>query len=155
MSHPTRIQSLAVHRVWIVEHPVSKTLAKITVFRWPNGVHVKLLFFPDREKYLVCLQKTRHVKPMPIQCWTDVSDVGPTLNRHWFNVSCFVCSVYPQNSLSILGKGVGWVSRHICLTSSKSLVVQTCNVVQSQKAVTADLKSKQLPPFGFARQCTL
>ena len=32
-------------------------------------------------------QKTRYVKPMSIYCWADVGDGGPTLNRHWFNVS--------------------------------------------------------------------
>ena len=27
---------------------------------------------------------------MPIYCWPVVSDVGPTLNRHWYNVSCLL-----------------------------------------------------------------
>ena len=31
----------------------------------------------------------------------------------------------------------------------------SCTSLQSQKAVTAYLKSKQLLPSGFARQCTL
>ena len=34
--------------------------------------------------------KHGHVNPMPIYCWADVSDVGPTLNRHWVNVSCLL-----------------------------------------------------------------
>ena len=35
-------------------------------------------------------QQTRHVKPMPILGWPAVSDVGPTIIRHWFNVSCLL-----------------------------------------------------------------
>ena len=34
-----------------------------------------------------CAQQTRHVKPMPIYCWADVGDGGPTLNRQWFEVT--------------------------------------------------------------------
>ena len=36
--------------------------------------------------------QTGYVKPMPIYCWADVGDGGPTLNRHWFNVSCLLGS---------------------------------------------------------------
>ena len=27
---------------------------------------------------------------MLVQCWTYVYDVGPTLDQHWFNVSCLL-----------------------------------------------------------------
>ena len=41
-------------------------------------------------------QQTRHAKPMPIQCRADV---GPTFNRHWFNVSCLLgVSGIPANT---------------------------------------------------------
>ena len=33
---------------------------------------------------------TRDIEPMLGQCWADVVDGGPTLTRHWFNVSCLL-----------------------------------------------------------------
>ena len=27
-------------------------------------------------------------RPMLVQCWSTVYDVGPTLTQHWFNMSC-------------------------------------------------------------------
>ena len=35
-------------------------------------------------------QETRDVYPMLVQCWNDVVDGGPTLNRHWVRVSCLL-----------------------------------------------------------------
>ena len=38
---------------------------------------------------LYCLpSKQENGEPMLIQCWADVGDGGPTLNRNWFNLSC-------------------------------------------------------------------
>ena len=33
-------------------------------------------------------QKIQHVKTMFIQCWANVVEGGPTLNKHWIDVSC-------------------------------------------------------------------
>ena len=35
-------------------------------------------------------KKTRDIEPMLSQCWADVVESGPTLNQHWFNVSCLL-----------------------------------------------------------------
>ena len=41
------------------------------------------------------------VKQMPIHCWPEVSDVGPTLKRHLFNVSCLLGTCNFQQLLSV------------------------------------------------------
>ena len=38
--------------------------------------------------YSVGTQQTRDIEPMLVYCWADVADGVPTLNQHWFNVSC-------------------------------------------------------------------
>ena len=45
-------------------------------------------------------QQTRDIEAMLGQCWADVVDGGPTLNQHWFNVSCLLgtCSHRRCNS---------------------------------------------------------
>ena len=35
-------------------------------------------------------QPARHIYPMFDQCWPTVYDVGPTLVKHWVDVSCFL-----------------------------------------------------------------
>ena len=35
-------------------------------------------------------QQTRYVYTMLIQYWTTAFNVGPTLNRHWVNISCLL-----------------------------------------------------------------
>ena len=35
-------------------------------------------------------QQTRQIYPMLDQCWTTVYDVGPTLVKHWVDLSCFL-----------------------------------------------------------------
>ena len=35
-------------------------------------------------------QQTRYIEPMLVYCWADVADDGPTLNEHWFNVTCLL-----------------------------------------------------------------
>ena len=37
----------------------------------------------------VVSQKTRDIDPMFDQCWANVVDGGPTLVKHWVDVSCF------------------------------------------------------------------
>ena len=49
-------------------------------------------------------EQTRDIEPMLDQCWADVVDGGPTLNQHWFNVSCLLenilpCSAVKENSI--------------------------------------------------------
>ena len=40
---------------------------------------------------LICdSQQTRYVEPMLFYCWASVADNGPTLKRHWLNVSCLL-----------------------------------------------------------------
>ena len=56
----------------------------------------------------ISTELTRYVKPMPIKCWAAVSDVGPTLNRHWFNVSCLL------GCHARAGAGA-WIGGEICL----------------------------------------
>ena len=38
----------------------------------------------------IASQLTRDIEPILAQCWVDVVDGGPTLNQHWFNVSCLL-----------------------------------------------------------------
>ena len=52
-------------------------------------------------------QQTRHIYPMFDQCWTNVVDGGPTLVKHWVDMSCFLCTdqsldndVYARPTLS-------------------------------------------------------
>ena len=35
-------------------------------------------------------QQTRVVEQMLVECWPSVEDDGPTVNQHWFNVSCLL-----------------------------------------------------------------
>ena len=35
-------------------------------------------------------QQTQDIDPMLVQFWPTVYDVGPPLNQHWVNVTCFV-----------------------------------------------------------------
>ena len=39
--------------------------------------------------YMYTIQP-RDIEPMLVQRWPAVYDVGPTLTRQWFNVSCLV-----------------------------------------------------------------
>ena len=41
---------------------------------------------------------TQYVEPMLIYCWSNVVDAEPTLNQHWFKVSCLT-SYYVQSGL--------------------------------------------------------
>ena len=41
----------------------------------------------------VVSHQTRDIGPMLCQCRSAVYDVGPTLNQHWFNVSCLWYSI--------------------------------------------------------------
>ena len=59
------------------------------------GSAVKLTFHGspnDPCKYSLAFQQTRKVHPMLVQCWASVVDGGPTLNRHWVNVSSSLAS---------------------------------------------------------------
>ena len=48
-------------------------------------------------------QRTRDVYPMMVQCWPTVYDAGPTLNQHWFNVTCLLgMRTYRPDTRSIL-----------------------------------------------------
>ena len=37
-------------------------------------------------------QQTRYSNPLLVQCWASVVDGGPTLDQHWFDVSCLLGS---------------------------------------------------------------
>ena len=37
-------------------------------------------------------QQTRYINPLLVQCWTSVVDGGPTMDQHWFDVSCLLGS---------------------------------------------------------------
>ena len=39
---------------------------------------------------LVRYLQTRGIHPMLFQCWSTVSDAGPTLKQHWDNAPCFL-----------------------------------------------------------------
>ena len=41
-------------------------------------------------------QKTRDIEPMLGQCWPSVYDAGPTLTRHWLDVSCLLGGEQPR-----------------------------------------------------------
>ena len=42
--------------------------------------------------HLHYIRPSKHdtLNQMPIYCWADVGDGGPTINRHWFKVSCLL-----------------------------------------------------------------
>ena len=42
----------------------------------------------NRKKILNSSQQTRGAELVLIKCWATVGDDGPTLNQHWFSVSC-------------------------------------------------------------------
>ena len=35
-------------------------------------------------------QQTRYLQPMLFYCWASVRDAGPTIKRHWLNISCLL-----------------------------------------------------------------
>ena len=41
-------------------------------------------------------QQTPRINPMSDQCWANVVDGGPTLVRHWVDVSCFLGIASPS-----------------------------------------------------------
>ena len=45
-------------------------------------------------------QQTRDAEPMLIQCLPRVGDSGPTLNQHWFSISCFLGYVHVYEPIS-------------------------------------------------------
>ena len=47
-------------------------------------------------------QQTRDMEPILVQYWADVVDGGPTLNQHWFSVSCVweLSAVQSQKAVS-------------------------------------------------------
>ena len=51
--------------------------------------------------FIVTAQQTRYAEPMSIYCWPRVGDDGPTLNQHWFSMSCLL---YDHNMLIIIHK---------------------------------------------------
>ena len=63
----------------------------------PPYTQVLLLFFqvvnrlcwPNCRNFIIN-QQTGHDKPMLIYCWPRFEDDGPTINQHWFSVSCLL-----------------------------------------------------------------
>ena len=43
---------------------------------------------------LLTTQQTRHIYPMLDQHWPTVYDIGPTLVKHWIDVSCLLDMVF-------------------------------------------------------------
>ena len=41
-------------------------------------------------------QQTRYIDPMLGECWSAVSDVGPTFTQHWVNVSCLLGGAFTK-----------------------------------------------------------
>ena len=55
--------------------------------------------------YNVPSQQTRHMDSMPDQCWATVCDAGPTLIRHWINVSFLLgCDSFPKACIQFCSK---------------------------------------------------
>ena len=48
----------------------------------------------------MCTQQTQHIYPMFDQCWVNVVDDGPTLVKHWVDVSCVLGRPYSRNPLA-------------------------------------------------------
>ena len=48
-------------------------------------------------------QQTRHIYPMFVQCWPTVYDAGPTLLKHWVDVSCLLGLEASKSSNSLNG----------------------------------------------------
>ena len=67
-------------------------------------------------------QQTRHTFPMFDQCWAIVVDGGPTLVRHWVDVSCFLGLFEPSN-VCILGFKANIKELNICQSSLGSLMI--------------------------------
>ena len=42
-------------------------------------------------------QQKRHIYPMFDHCWPTVYDVGPTVVKHWIDVSCLLGGVIRDN----------------------------------------------------------
>ena len=66
-------------------------------FRWPwqqlgdppRGQSSQCLSFLNSDCTTAYTQQTQDLEPTLIYCWSSVVDGGPTLQQHWFNVSCF------------------------------------------------------------------
>ena len=59
----------------------SNKLLRQRLIRWRNS----LLTLTQRSARS---QQIRGVDPLPISCWANVYDAGPTWNQHWVSVSC-------------------------------------------------------------------
>ena len=65
--------------------------------RWPNieptsceclVFFLGWLWYQSRQSVCRVSHQTRDAESMLIQSWPIVSDSGPTLNQHWFSISC-------------------------------------------------------------------
>ena len=54
-------------------------------------------------------QQTRHIYPMFDQCWPTVYDVGPTLVKHWIEVSCLLQDT--ASGASVCNNNQNWRQR--------------------------------------------
>ena len=81
-------------------------------------------------------QQKRDIEPMLVQCWSTAYDDGPTSLqcRVWQGTWRVNDTMFREAHLKKI---------HILCCSAKP------------KVITAYLESKQLQPFGFARQCSL
>ena len=57
---------------------------------------------------------------MLIQCWATVNDAGPTVNQHWFNVSCLLGHLYVNVSCLL--------SSHIHTCYQLLSVIRLCRI---------------------------
>ena len=92
---------------------------------------------------------SRDIEPMLVKCWVDVVDGEPTLNQHWFNVSCLLgyvmcllwghqtryCGFSESNMLSVSLTSDRSVIRGFCMPSRcfRARLCQSCNTICSPR----------------------
>ena len=83
------------------------------------------------------MQQTRYVEPMLFYCWASVAYNGPTLKRHWLNVSC------------LLGHNIKITTHDIfCFFPSKQdTLAQCCLNVGPLSATLPQHSNKQTPVY--------
>ena len=63
-----------------------------------------LIISPPVENVITCIQKTRGVDQVLVQCWASVVDGGPALAQHLINSSCLLHGVQVPSVVLMLAQ---------------------------------------------------
>ena len=90
---PITTRTTSAKNVTAINSPCGKATRQLDmrIFRITTAFWI---LFEHNLAHIMSQQK-RYIDSMLFQCWTSVADGGPTLKRHWVNISCLLgCRVH-------------------------------------------------------------